>query len=87
METIPKLFAMLQNADVEIKEGEHQVLMVNKTTSFKRARERKGSSRRMTKQLLLPRRNPKVKPKPETKCSHCKGKYHQERNFLKVTGK
>ena len=33
--TIPKLFAMLKAAEVEIKK-EHQVLMVNKTTSFKK---------------------------------------------------
>ena len=33
--TIPELFAMLKAADVEIKK-EHQVLMVNKTTSFKK---------------------------------------------------
>ena len=32
---IPKLFAMLKSAKVEIKK-EHQVLMVNKTTSFKK---------------------------------------------------
>ena len=33
--TIPKLFAMLKVAEVEIKK-EHQVWMVNKTTSFKK---------------------------------------------------
>jgi len=33
--TIPELFAMLKSAEVEIKK-EHQVLMVNKTTSFKK---------------------------------------------------
>src|SRR3989337_3297129 len=33
--TISKLFAMLKAAEVEIKK-EHQVLMVNKTTSFKK---------------------------------------------------
>ena len=33
--TIPDLFAILQTAEVEIKK-EHQVLMVNKTTSFKK---------------------------------------------------
>ena len=33
--TIPELFAMLKSAKVEIKK-EHQVLMVNKTTSFKK---------------------------------------------------
>ncbi len=33
--TIPELFAMLKAAEVEIKK-KHQVLMVNKTTSFKK---------------------------------------------------
>ena len=33
--TIPELFAMLKAAEVEIKK-EHQVLMINKTTSFKK---------------------------------------------------
>ena len=32
---IPELFAMLKSAKVEIKK-EHQVLVVNKTTSFKK---------------------------------------------------
>ena len=40
--TIPELFAMLKVVEVEIKK-EHQVLMVNKTTSFKkRAKGKKG---------------------------------------------
>ena len=40
--TIPKLFAMLKAAEVEIKK-EHQVLMIDKTTSFKkRAKGKKG---------------------------------------------
>ena len=33
--TIPELFAMLKAMEVEMKK-EHQVLMVNKTTSFKK---------------------------------------------------
>ena len=37
--TIPELFAMLKVAEVEIKK-EHQVLMVNKTTSFKKKGQR-----------------------------------------------
>ena len=32
---IPELFGMLKSAKVEIKK-EHQVLMINKTTSFKK---------------------------------------------------
>ena len=35
MKMIPEIFAMLKSAKVEIKK-EHQVLMVNKTTSFKK---------------------------------------------------
>ena len=59
--TIPELFAMLKAAEVEIKK-EHQVLMVNKTTSFKKkAKERrKGTSRRTASQLLLKKRNPSL---------------------------
>ena len=37
--TIPEIFAMLKAAEVEIKK-EHQVLMVNKTTSFKKKGQR-----------------------------------------------
>ena len=37
--TIPEIFAMLKAAEVEI-EKEHQVLMVNKTTSFKKKGQR-----------------------------------------------
>ena len=33
--TIPELFVMLKSTKVEVKK-EHQVLMVNKTTSFKK---------------------------------------------------
>src|SRR5664279_4655059 len=40
---LPELFAMLKSAEVEIKK-EHQVLMVNKTTSFKKGKkEKKGN--------------------------------------------
>ena len=45
--TIPKLFAMLKAAEVEIKK-EHQVLMVNKTTSFKK--KDKGKKRELQEQ-------------------------------------
>ena len=43
MKTIPEPFAMLKSAKVEIKK-ENQVLMVNKTTSFKKkGKEKKGN--------------------------------------------
>ena len=38
---IPELFAMLKSAKIEIK-NEHQVLMVGKTTSFKKDKGNKG---------------------------------------------
>ena len=71
--TIPELFAMLKAAEVEIKK-EHQVLMVNKTTSFKkRARERTGTSRRMARKLPLPGRSPKLDPTLKLSASTSKG--------------
>ena len=51
--TILELFEVLKAAKVEIKKN-YQVLMVNKTTSFKkRAKGRRGTSRRTTSKLLL----------------------------------
>ena len=51
---IPKLFAMLKSVKVEIKK-EHEMLMVNKTSSFKK--KGKGKERelqaRMASKLLL----------------------------------
>ena len=52
---IPKLFAMLKLAKVEIKKY-HQVLMVNKTTSFKKKEmgKKEELQRRIASNLLLP---------------------------------
>src|SRR5215216_2749462 len=50
--TIPELYLMLKSAEVEIKK-EHQVLMVNKTTSFKKGRVRR-TSRRTARELPRP---------------------------------
>ena len=53
---------MLKLTKVEIKK-EHQVLMIHKTTSFKKGqRERKGTSSRMASKLSLPGRSPKLEP-------------------------
>ena len=59
--TIPELFAMLKAAEGDIKK-EQQVLMVNKTTSFKKKGKgkRRGTSRRIANKLLLKRRNPSL---------------------------
>src|SRR6266511_3470484 len=49
--TIPELFAMLKATEVEIKK-EHQVLMVNKTTSFKKkGKGKKGNFKKNNKQV------------------------------------
>ena len=71
-ENIPELFAMLKSAKIEIKK-EHQVLMVNKTTSFKkRAKEKKGTSRRMASKLPLSGRSPKLDPSLKLSASTAK---------------
>ena len=45
---IPRLFAMLKVVEVEIKK-EHEVLMVGKTTSFKKGKGKKGNFKRNSK--------------------------------------
>ena len=71
--TIPELFAMLKAAEVEIKK-ENQVLLVNKTTSFKKKdKGKKGTSRRTTSKLLLPRRSPSLDLSLKLSASTAKG--------------
>ena len=71
--TIPELFAMLKAAEGEIKK-EHQVLMVNKTTSFKKkAKGRKGTSRRIESKLLLKGRSPSLDISMRLSASTAKG--------------
>ena len=81
-EKIHELFAMLKSAKVEIKK-EHQVLMVNKTTGFKkkRAKEKKGNFKKNGKQVATPMKKPKARPKPETECFYSKGNGHSKRNY------
>ncbi|KAK1682651.1 hypothetical protein QYE76_043499 [Lolium multiflorum] len=55
---LPELFAMLKSAEIEIKK-EHQVLMVNKTTSFKKQGKSKGKNKKSGKKAATP----PVKPK------------------------
>ena len=58
--TTPELFAMLKAAEVEIKK-EHQVLMVNKTTSFKKKGKgkKKGNFKKNSKQVAAQEKKPK----------------------------
>ena len=81
--TIPELFVMLKSAKVEIKK-EHQVLMVNKTTSFKK--KGKGKERELQEEWQASchsREEAKAGPKPETECFCCKGNGHWKRNCPK----
>ena len=67
---------MLKSAKVEIKK-EHQVLMVNKTTSFKKkGKVKKGNFKKNGKQVATPEKKPKAEPKPETECFYCKENGH-----------
>ena len=63
--TIPELFTMIKSTKVEIKK-EHQVLMINKTTSFKKKgqRKRKVTSRKNGKQVATPMKKPKARLNP-----------------------
>ena len=71
--TIPELFAMLKATEVEIKK-EHQVLMVNKTTSFKKkGKKRRGTSRIIARKLLLPGRRPSLDLSLKLSASTAKG--------------
>ena len=71
--TIPELFVMPKLTKVEIKK-EHQVLMIDKTTSFKkRAKGKKEElQRRIASKLLLPLRSLKLDPSLELSASTAK---------------
>ncbi|KAI4984890.1 hypothetical protein ZWY2020_017520 [Hordeum vulgare] len=84
--SIPELYSMLKSAEVEIKK-EHQVLMVNKTTSFKKGKGKKNF-KKDDKAVAVPgkpdaRKKKKNGPKPETECFYWKGKCHWKRNCPK----
>ena len=67
--TIPEVFSMLKSAEAEIKK-EHQVLMVNKTTKFKKGKGKKNF-KKDGKDVAAPskpvaEKKSKNGPKPET---------------------
>jgi hypothetical protein len=76
--SLSELFAMLKSVEVEIKK-EHNVLLVNKTTDFRKSgKSSKGSKGKKPqkdgKRVVGPPRAPKVKPR--VKCFYCKGDGH-----------
>ncbi|KAK1619804.1 hypothetical protein QYE76_025321 [Lolium multiflorum] len=79
---LPELFSMLKSAEIEIKK-EHQVLMVNKTTSFKKQGKSKGKFKKGGKKAATPPVKPKTSPKPDAECYYCKEKGHWKRNCSK----
>ena len=74
---------MMKAAEVEIKK-EHQVLMVNKTSSFKKkGKGNKGNFKKTDKQVAASMKKPKAGPNPETKWFYCKGNGLWKRNCPK----
>jgi hypothetical protein len=76
--SLSELFAMLKTAEVEIKK-EHNVLLVNKTTDFKKSgKSTKGPKgkkpQRDGKRVAGFPKAPKVKP--GVNCFYCKGDGH-----------
>ena len=76
---------MLKSVEVEIKK-EHQGLMMNKTTSFKKDKGNKNF-KKDDKVVAAPGKpvagkKPKNGPKLETRCFYCKGNGHWKRNCL-----
>ena len=73
----------MKAAESEIQK-EHQVLMVNKTTSFKKnGNGKKRNSKKSGKAVAPPMKKPKAGPKRETECFHCKGTGHWKWNCPK----
>ena len=84
--TIPEVYSMLKSAEGEIRK-EHQVLMVNKTTKFKKGKGKKNF-KKDGKGVAAPGKpvtgkKSKNGPKPETECFYCKGNGHWKRNCPK----
>ena len=83
--SLPELLSMLKTAEVEIKK-EHQVLMVNKTTSFKKKGKKgkgKGNFKKDGKSVANSEKKTKAGPKHDTECYYCKGSGHWKRNCPK----
>ena len=78
--TITELFAMLKAVEVEIKK-EHQVLMVNKTTSFKKkGKGKKGNFKKNGKQVATPVKKPKAGPSLKLSAFYYEGNGHWKWN-------
>src|SRR3954462_12470405 len=82
-DTITELFAKLKAMEVDIKK-DNNVLMVNKTPSFKKGKGAKKSFKKGSGKRVAPaEKNLKSRPKPYTECFYCKDKGHWKRNYPK----
>jgi hypothetical protein len=84
--SLSKLFTMLKTAEVDISK-EHSMLMVNKTTDFKKSgRKAKGlkgkKPQKDGKYVVSPPKSPKAKP--GLKCFYCKGGWSLEAQLPQV---
>src|SRR4051812_43874207 len=73
--SLPELLSMLKTAEVEIKK-EHQVFMVNKTTSFKKKGKSKGKFKKDDKSAANSEKKTKAGAKPDTEYFYYKGTTH-----------
>ncbi|KAK1605312.1 hypothetical protein QYE76_028985 [Lolium multiflorum] len=67
----------------QLDKKEAQVLMVNKTTKFKKQGKPKKDLKKGGKKAAAPPEKPKGGPKPDTDCYYCNGKRHWKRNCPK----
>src|SRR3954453_19403838 len=75
----PAADAPEEDKNVYLSRKEHQVLMVNKTTSFKK----QGKPKKGGNKAAAPPKKPKAGPKPDTECFYCKGDSPWKRNCPK----
>ena len=80
--SLPELLSMLKTTEVEIRK-EHQVLMINKTTGFKKDKKGKQKGKKGGKSVAAPEKKPRAGPKSDTECYYCKGTGHWKRNCPK----
>ena len=80
--SLPELLSMLKTTKVEIRK-EHQVLMINRNTGFKKDKKGKRKVSKGGKVVAMPEKKPRVGPKSDTECYYCKGTGHWKRNCPK----
>ena len=71
--TLGELFTMLKVAEKDIQKGTNHVMMVKKTTHFKKA---KGTGKNKGRKASKKSKTPKPSLKPDAECFFCKEKGH-----------